>query len=88
MKREQQIDIILKELDGVITIPTYQETQARECLGKAFTLIEKQAAGDGEKQFRDSPWRIERILNLLNQAGPEEQDKIYFLIMGMQGKAF
>lgn len=42
MTRKQRIDIILKELDNEITIPTYQENRVRKCLGLALTHIEEQ----------------------------------------------
>jgi len=39
------------------------------------------------KQFREMPWRIDRVLRLLMEMDEEALDCVYYLSLGVSGKA-
>ncbi len=39
------------------------------------------------KQFREMPWRIDRVLRLLMEMDEKALDRVYYLSLGVSGKA-
>lgn len=52
--------------------------EVREELNKSLESV---------KNFREIPWRIERVLSLLMEMDEEALDCVYYLSLGVSGKA-
>ncbi len=50
-------------------------------------LVEHNRSLEPVKHFRENPWRIERVIRLLMEMDEEALDRVYYLSLGVSGKA-